>query len=165
MIIDNKGKLFGKINIIDICVILVVILAVAVTYFKFNVSTHSDVTEYKTEITYVIEARNLRNFTTDAIEVGETLYDFSNDKVAGVVVDKKVTPATEYLTRSDGVIVKTALPERYNLELTVVSPGLVKDGMAVIESGKSIHLNQTAAYYTRRIQTDFETTDIKIKEQ
>ena len=38
MIIDNKGRLFGKINIVDICVILIVVLAVGLTYFKFNKS-------------------------------------------------------------------------------------------------------------------------------
>lgn len=164
MIIDNKGKLFGKINIVDIAVILIVILAIAVTYFKFNVSEHSDVTEYKGKVTYTIQARNLRNFTVDAVDIGEKLYDNSSEKFAGIIVDKKVTQAYEYLTRADGTIVKAELPERYNLELTVESSGLVKDGMIAIESGKTLHLNQTNAFYTQRIQTDFETINVEIEE-
>ncbi|MBQ8526605.1 MAG: DUF4330 domain-containing protein [Clostridia bacterium] len=164
MIIDNKGKLFGKINIIDICVILIVVLALAMTYFKFNLSAHSDVVEYETTVTYTIQARNLRSFTLDGVEIGDKLYDHSSDKYSGTIVDKNITPATEYLTRADGTIVKTGLPERYDLELTVESPALIKNGMVVLESGKSIHLNQTNSYYTQKIQTDFETMDIKINE-
>ena len=163
MIIDKKGKLFGKINVVDIAVVLIIVVAVAVTYFKFNMSEHSDVTEYKTSVTYTINARNLRNFTTDAVDVGEILYDKASDKPAGKIIDKKVSPSKEYITCADGSIVKADLPDRYDLELVVESPALIRNGMVIIECG-SVHLNRTASYYTRRILTDFETTDIKVNQ-
>ena len=36
MIIDNKGKLFGKVSIIDICVILVVVVGIVGAYFTVS---------------------------------------------------------------------------------------------------------------------------------
>lgn len=160
MIIDKKGKLFGKINIIDICVVLIIVVAIAVTYFKFNLSAHSDVTKSNATVVYTLEACNVRDFTIDGIKAGDKLFDEETDKFIGTIVSVDSDTAFDYITRTDGTIVKADMPERKNLIITVECPAIIREGAVVTESGKQIYLNQNNVCYTQTVQTEFKTIAI-----
>lgn len=160
MIIDNKGKLFGKINIIDVCVILIIAIAIGVTYFKFNLSAHSDVTTTNSKATYTIRATKVRSFTADSISVGDKVFDRETDKFVGTVVDVTKKGATDYIELNNGSVVKADVPERYNVDVTIECPAIVRGGAIVTESGKQIYVNQQGAYYTQTVETEFKTISV-----
>ena len=163
MIIDNKGRLFGKINIIDICVILVVVMAIAVTYFKFNFSAHSDVVTSNATATYTIRAYKVRSFTADAIAVGDKVFDKETDKFVGTVTAVSSAQAKDFVTLSDGVVKSAPMPDRYDVEVSIECPVVVKNGATITESGKQLYLNQRGAYYTQTVESEFEMIKIDVK--
>ena len=59
MIIDNKGKLFGKINIIDLAVILLVIVAAAGICLRFVFDAAENVRN-SVIFSYTVEVEGIR---------------------------------------------------------------------------------------------------------
>lgn len=113
-IIDEKGKIFGKVNIIDLLVILLVI-AVAALFAYRKVSqalTSPDATPAK--VTYVVRASNVDVLAYEAIrdfvdaETGKTDQLFSSDSnnklLDGYITDCIASPHVEYVATDDGEI-------------------------------------------------------------
>ena len=67
MIINKEGKLFGKISIVDIAVVLIVILLAIGIYTRFSGNTKVVVSNgQKIECTFVV--KNLRQYSVDALK-------------------------------------------------------------------------------------------------
>ena len=64
-IIDEKGKLFGKINIIDLIIVLVIFALSAATFIKFR--TSDAYMSKDTIIEYTLLVENVRTPTVDAL--------------------------------------------------------------------------------------------------
>lgn len=160
--IDNKGKVFGKINIIDLCVILVIIAAIGVTVFKFGFSAHSNVSATNGTVTYTVTTKGVRNFTVKSFKVGDKMYDKENDKYMGDVVSVSSEPAMDYITCADGSIKYVSLPERYDLTVVVSSPARISGEEIITSGGKQIFLNQKGIYYTQTVMTNSQITDVKV---
>ena len=56
--IDRNGRLFGKISVIDVLVILVVLVMAAALYFK-NIQTHTGTAVTEQTITFQVRAREI----------------------------------------------------------------------------------------------------------
>ncbi|MBR0276985.1 MAG: DUF4330 domain-containing protein, partial [Clostridia bacterium] len=66
MLLDSKGKLFGKVSIIDVIVILLVIFAIVGAYFRFHGSNTSVVVNNQ-DFYYVISINNIRETNKDSV--------------------------------------------------------------------------------------------------
>ena len=159
---DNKGRIFGKFNIIDICVVVILIIAVAVTYFKFNMSAHSDVTTSNGRAEYTILTKGVRGFTAEQFKVGDKVFDKESDKCIGEVVSVASQPAYEYITKTDGSIVLAEMPERYDVSVTVQTDAVINDKGINANSAKFLYLNQNSTYYTQTVQIEAKLVDLKI---
>jgi hypothetical protein len=85
MVIDEKGRLFGKISIVDILVVLVMIGLIAGVYFKFFViDKDHNAANYDT-IEYKLLIRAVRQQSVDAMEVGADIYDVKTDSYMGKI--------------------------------------------------------------------------------
>lgn len=160
MIIDKKGKLFGKINIIDIAVVLIIVTAVCVTYFKFNKSAHSDVSETNSHIEYVVKAKAVRDFSVNAVEKGDKVYDTENDVYLGTVKSTRTEQAKEFLTKSNGEIVYCDLPDKYNLYITIEADARVNNSGVYVDGTKPIINNSNITIGTKRVKMKTEVTQI-----
>ncbi len=161
---DNKGRIFGKFNIIDLCVVVILIIAVVATYFKFNMSAHSDVTTSNGRAQYTILVKGVRAFTVDQFEIGDKVFDKESDKCIGEVVAVDTEPSFEYITRTDGSIVMAQMPERYDLRVTVQTDAVINSKGVNANSAKFLYLNQNSNYYTQTVQVEAKLVDLKILE-
>ena len=162
--IDNKGKLFGKINIIDLCVILIIIAAIGVTVFKFKFSAHSDVSDANGTVTYTVTTKGVRDFTVKQFKVGDKMFDKENDKYMGDVVSVSSEPAMDFITCADGSMKYVAMPERYDLTVVVSSQARISGDEIITSGGKQIFLNQKGNYYTQTVITNSQITDVKVEQ-
>ena len=107
MIIDEKGKLFGKLNIIDLVIILVLIAAIAFAGFKFLAPSMSKNDSTGTaEIKFYIE--EVSDFVADKIDIGDKLMDEGKNVPLGVVTNIEFGPAVSYGTNTEGVWVTSS---------------------------------------------------------
>ena len=129
MIMDSNGKLFGKISIVDIAVILVIIIAIAGIYFKFFVKTNKTVVS-NSDFYYCVEVKNIRPATAEALEKSRGLTLFLNEKISGemgTLADLKFTPAVDNLEMENGEIVEAAIPEKFDAIVTIKVSGKINN--------------------------------------
>ncbi len=95
--LDERGRIFGKVNVVDILVLLVIIAVVAFAVVRFTGASAESV---PLKVTYTAE--EVRQLTVDAIEdvvdVNGTVRD-EGGTVLGKVDSVEVTPTeVEYMT-------------------------------------------------------------------
>lgn len=149
-IIDERGRLFGKISVIDILVVLMALALLAVVWFRFFsgdevIGRFSE----KETFTYVIRVDGIRQYTLDAIKEGDVLYDNDNETVLGTVTKVERVPAERYYATVDGQYVMGYQPERYDMFLTVEAEGIVKDGLCYASRTFEINRNREIYYHTK----------------
>lgn len=120
MLFNSKGKLFGKISIIDILVLVIVVVAIVGAYFRFqgnNVAAENVTSEFY----YTISINEIRESNKNLLEksIGT---DFRLDgKISssmGTLQSVEVTDATIPVEKTDGTVVSALVPEKYNVKLT-----------------------------------------------
>ena len=117
-IMDEKGKLFGIINIIDLCILLFGALVIAVVVIFFSANTTMDAAVKQTKIT--IEVTAIEKDLCDAIRPNKNIFDRIQNKALGKLVDVKVEPSEEYnISIETGEHVKTNVPDRYDVILEI----------------------------------------------
>ncbi len=161
---DNKGKLFGKINIVDLLVIVIVVVAIAVTYFKFNLSAHSDVTTSNGQVQYTLLTKAVRMYTVDQLVEGDKVFDEESGKCIGQIVKVEYEPAYDYVVKTDGTAVLSRIPEKYDVKVTVLSDAIINDSGINANGAKFVYYNQKGIYYTKRAQIESQVVELNIVE-
>lgn len=127
-IIDRNGRLFGKISVIDVIVILAVIVVAAAIYVKTHKpQTGSNVAT--TTIVYQMSVENQPEYMLDAIQVGDQIYDKerSTGGSLGTITDIQVSDGTYEAKLDDGTYEIVPAQGRYNLLLTIEGQGLIDE--------------------------------------
>lgn len=129
MIIDKKGKLFGKVSIIDICVILIIIVGILGAYITFSTLNSGKLndnsklalnsTSPTISATVTFEVKGVRSMTKDGIRVGDEVYDTKDNKFIGTISKVTSKPAQKEYTGNDGKFYKAVIPEKYDIEIYV----------------------------------------------
>ena len=149
--IDRQGRLFGKISIIDVFVVLVVVVMAVALYIKNNTLEASKTDETsRTVITFVVEAENQPLYIADAIRVGDKVYD--KDRSSGGAIG--TITAVEQLESSwiermdDGRYARVTNEYTRNLRITVEGTGSVTDGRYAINKIYELGVNAARNFYT-----------------
>lgn len=117
-IIDNKGKIFGKLNLIDLICILLVIAAIVLIAVKVT----STVSNNTCDIEYTVQIKGVRMPTVDALNSAN---DFIVKKAkdtripAGTIISVTYVPATTTVQHDNGEYEIIPQPEKYDVTITV----------------------------------------------
>ncbi len=149
-IVDERGRLFGKISVIDILVVLMALALLAVVWFRFFAGDEvlGRFSEKET-FTYVIRVNGVRDYTLNAVKEGDILYEIDNNTVIGTITKVEYQPAERYYSTVDGRYVMNYQPERYDMFLTVEAEGIVKDGLCYASRTYEVNRNKEVYYYTK----------------
>ena len=124
--IDSSGKLFGKVSLLDIFIILAVI-ALFIGFFYSQLSEQVGIFVAPTEVFYVtFEANGLRAVNAETLEEGNIVFRRHDNEPLGIVTRiEPIEPATYLLAKSDGTVVHAIMEDRYRLVFTVRSQGSI----------------------------------------
>ena len=147
-IIDRNGRLFGKISIIDVIVILaVVVMALAIYVKTHKPQTGSNVSS--TTIVYQMKVDNLPQYVVDAIQAGDDIYDKerSTGGSLGKITDIQISDGTYEAKLDDGTYEIIPAQDRYNLLLTIEGQGLVEsDGSYLLNRVYDLGVNSSREF-------------------
>ncbi|MBR5586754.1 MAG: DUF4330 domain-containing protein, partial [Clostridia bacterium] len=106
MMVDEKGRLFSKISIIDLVIVLLMVVAIAFVGVKIlGLNDKIGAINVKTE-TYQItfKVNNVRQATVDALEksVGEEVTDVWAASLGKLTKINSVTPVMTNIANDDG---------------------------------------------------------------
>lgn len=149
-IIDQNGRLFGKISVIDIVVVLIVIAMAFALHIKNNELDASKTTGAGTTITFTTLAENLPLYVADAVQVGDKVYDKerSSGGAIGIITDVKRLPASETKELTDGTFAALPNEDACNLLITVEGSGMVTDGRYAFNRIYELGANAVRNFYT-----------------
>lgn len=142
---DNKGRLFGRINIVDFVIILLIILIAVGGYMFFFGGDEKQVTDTG-KVMYDFEITNVSKDFVDAITPGDPIRDSTRGNELGTVVGKVSRGATmlnEDLINGKYIIAE--VPDAYDVVITIeangnITPANVIVGGAEIKVGKKFFI-------------------------
>lgn len=141
-IIDEHGRVFGKVSIIDFFVVLIVLAIGTALYIKFNVLEVTSVTVKTDKITYAVNVSGVRQYTVDSFKVGDVLYDKngSGGNSIGTIMAINVSDAKKISETVNGTVVMGNYLDRYDVSLTVTAAGSLSNGRYLVN--KTYELNE-----------------------
>lgn len=142
---SEKKRMKWKLNLFDIGLIVVVLLAAAaIVAVKLSGSAAptdpaTGTPAGKTTVNYVVELEQLHRQTAEKIKVGDQLYERTRKEAMGTVTSVEVVPA-RILTKNEleGTFQFAEVPERYNVIIELTAPATENDSSIVLESGLTI---------------------------
>lgn len=126
MFINKDGKLFGKISIIDIIVVLAIIVAAFGIYNRFS-SANAKVATVTQQIEYTLSVKDVRLGTVEALQNKSPIYDATTKEYLGEITDVSYTNAISAKTMQNGEIKNLEIPEKYDVTVTVKVDGKVNN--------------------------------------
>ena len=120
-LMDKKGRLFGKVNLFDLLVILLVLVGVVGMSLRL-VKERQEVAEGKTAICKV-EIVDAGEYLKDAFEIGDALYE--KETLLGTITSVQVKPAQELKLLTDGTAKLVDRTDHYDITLTFTTDRLM----------------------------------------
>ena len=122
--IDSKGKLFGKISIIDLVIVLVVIAAIAGVGYKLTQSkVASGATEH--DIKTVLYLDELYTPVAETLKAGDVVKESIQGANFGKVTDIKLDKSVSWYPNTQGAVVKSSKDGYNSVTLTIQGKGIV----------------------------------------
>lgn len=164
MIINKDGKLFGKISVADIAVILVIAVLAVGIYMKFGGKTTSVVSSTGQEIECTFLVRNIRMYTIEQLEKGGPVSDKTSKEYIGSIVKVRYEPGRYQVNMADGTFMSATPDERYNAYVTVRFTGKTGESGYYTSSNKYLSTGATVLFNTKWAQCESTVDSIKVVE-
>ncbi len=128
--LDQKGRVYGVISIIDLLAILAVAILAVGFYMKNHVLEASGGKIENVGIQVEILLEIVPEYLVDSIQVGDELFDHDHATggAIGVITSVEVLPPSSLMALNDGTYAKVSSEENVNALVTVVGSGTTTDG-------------------------------------
>lgn len=148
MLLDKKGKLFGKINIIDLCAVIIVIAAIAGFGARFASSAAKNARE-TVKFLYTVEIDGVRKYTVDALDKKGIVTDLKGKSVIGEIKDVSVQPMKTQSFTADGRMVFAEVPEKYTILVEIEGEGKESDNSYFVGNDVELSVGTTLSMTTK----------------
>lgn len=165
MIIDEKGRLFSKISIVDIAVLVFVICAALFVGLKFFAPA-GDIADAQ-QITYEYSFRvdNIRQASVDALEKsqGQSVYD-SEGVFLGTLTDiTSVEPYKTAVTKSDGSMTEAEVPGKFTVKAAASVVAKKTTDSIMVSNKRELSVGSHLSITTPEITAEVVITGINAK--
>jgi len=125
--IDEKGRLFGKISIIDIIIVIAVIgLGFGYVYKRTSAVVQQIITA-DTTFYVTLVAEKIRSFSVEAVNEGDIFYKQHEQQPLGKVIGIHSEQAKDIMLKTDGTAVLAPVEDRYDLYITLEVTGSINE--------------------------------------
>jgi len=118
MLLDNKGRVFGKISIIDIFVVLILAFIVLFGILRFGTTGGIGIMDRPVPVTISFFVDEVENFTAQRVRMGDTVADNFTGVAFGNVENIRLIPRLEYNFNAQGMLVSSEKPGFSEIEIT-----------------------------------------------
>ncbi|NLW21713.1 MAG: DUF4330 domain-containing protein [Tissierellia bacterium] len=162
-LLDEKGRLFGKINILDLFIILMIgILSIGGFYKLRRIDPTDIVIPKPIELKIIVLDRE--KIGVDMIKEGDILKEYDTGTVLGKIKKVEVYPASTEVETVDGEIKIAEIPDRYDLIITIDGKATVTENSII--SGKSeLRVGSKLVLRTQTYALSSTILEINLKEE
>ena len=156
-VIDRDGRVFGRISVVDLLVLIFLVLAGVSLYLKANVldTTQSVQTQDPSTLsqsTFQILVPNVPDYVADALRVGDAIYDQGNFDagVLGTISDIQILDASYVRELPGGLRAMVSGSEDHcNILLTLECPCVESEGSYLINGNYPLGVNAARTFFTK----------------
>lgn len=160
MLINKEGKLFGKISIIDILVVILIIIGALGIYSRFFVAGPK-VETATSRIEYTMKIREVRMGTVKAFQDFKgPVTDTTTKEYLGEIVDVSYTDSVKAVELSNGNLKAAVLPERYDVTVTVQVDGKVNDSGYYTSNNLALTAGSSYVFTSKAAKTTGTIMDV-----
>lgn len=150
-----------KVNIIDILVLVLVIVAIIGAFVKFGgdtgvANTNDSVIEYKVQI------KEVRQATVDALNKMGKVFDDKNKKEIGEIVNVEPSEAKRVEEKVDGTRVEATVPERFDCLVTIQTQGKVNDLGYYNSINTELRMGSENVIYSQNVKCSGDIYEIRL---
>jgi hypothetical protein len=153
---DDRGRVFGLVNIIDLIIILVVLLVAGGAYYKF---THKTVQSKNVTVEFQVMLQHIRPDLAEAIKVGDKMVtggSYTNVSVK----DVKIMPGYSINVDARGQRVESIDP--YLKDVYVTNTGATTlTSASITMGGQEIRVGKD--YYVKSRDYEFKGTVVRME--
>jgi len=143
-VINKEGKLFGKVNIIDLTIVVFLLAVLVLSAIKITEDKGPTFIAEKVDVELDIILRSMYDGFQNDLNIGDKLYDSTSGAYIGIITDKQVTPAIREVTTNDGRVVRAEVPQRWDIIFTVKGQGIDNADKGVTLGGE---IRQIGLYF------------------
>lgn len=162
-IIDEKGKLFGKLNIVDLLVILLVIAAAVFLVLRHERNAEGGGTGASATLTYQVLVKgvdptyydSIRQFVDPAEGKRDQLLS-NTTPIDAYLVDCAATPHVEYINTDDGQVKRAQGEDDKRVDLLFTVEAQVSDLVTNTVGAQQVRIG--ASHVLKTIHCEFSTS-------
>lgn len=158
--IDKNGKLFGKINIIDLIVIIALVAAVAVFGYSKMSQKNSVGTVATPTVTMEFYTDEVADYVVEHVKEGTPIYDADEDIKLGTVKSFEVGPSKVYTENSEGAVVVSEKEGYSSIRIVGEINGSYQEYGAEVE-GVKYGVGHTVTIRAGQAKIHLKVSDIK----
>ena len=158
--IDSKGKLFGKINAIDLVVVILVVALGFGAYSTFGVMDTTSATAATQPVSYVVKIERVRNTSLDNVFSGDILYDETSGNAIGTITAVNSQPSQMVMDCPDGTVKLADVENRIDLYLTVEADAVVNESGTFVNKTYELLVGSKKKFYTKYISCEGSVSEI-----
>ena len=159
---DENGRLFGKISVIDVVVVVVVAALAVALYLKTNTLTHTSTATEDPTITYQVLARAVPDFVEGQVQVGDLFFDEdrTSSGCLGTVIAVEELPGDALTIFADGTAAVAPVEDSMNLLITVQGKGTINNGTYSLNRIYDLGVNSARNFCTQYVRMTGTVTAI-----
>lgn len=157
MIVDEKGRLFGKINLLDILIVVIIIGVIVAVAYKLNNSKVITPFTQKDNVTTVFVVDEVLDEVAKTLNVGESVKDRVTGAPFGVVKALEVNPSISYASNYEGKIIKSTREGYKSVVITVEGPG--------VYSNSGVTFGNNDYYINKSLEIRVDNTSLYVRIQ
>jgi hypothetical protein len=138
VILDKQGRLFGKVSVIDIALLILAAgLILGVGYRRLS-SKAAEIISADTSFYVTFMVEKVRDFSVNAVQEGDVFYQQYGQKPLGSVVKVWTEQAREVLKRQDGTAAYVPMEEKFNMYITLACMGNINESGYLINGSVQV---------------------------
>lgn len=150
-ILDSKGKIGGKISIVDLLVI--VLLIACIVFVVFKLQAKNEITGSGTTFEYTVKVEGIRQVSLDALRAeSKGAKNAENKKDIGEIIDVQATPAKMLVQAVNGDYLWADYPDRFDVIITLRAVGNETADGYFCKSGEQLIVGNTLGVYNGTAQ-------------
>lgn len=126
-----KGLKIGKLNILDISIILVVIIFIGifgVNNLKNENSVAAGTNSVTSTFSYNFFVEGLSDTSSGMLQVGDEVYDKVANTYIGKIKELEIVDAKAFVEKENGELIECTVPGKIDVNMMVETEGTIKNG-------------------------------------
>ncbi|MCL2616476.1 MAG: DUF4330 domain-containing protein [Defluviitaleaceae bacterium] len=124
--IDRNGRLFGKLSVLDVAVVLLFAAMVAGFVIRGGTTTAGQVMAANQQFEVVLSVERVRIYSVNAVNIGDMFFE-QHAALLGQVIDYWYEPADDIVRTDGGDLVVMQSEYRYNLFVRLRAQGFINE--------------------------------------